>query len=229
MLTIVCSQTKDVEYLLTKVNYEEESFQNFKIYKCNYKNNDFIILVTGYGKVNIAVALEKLNNCVDISNIIHIGTASSINCKLKIYDILFVDKVCDYDIDFTKMGLSLGKLPNEEKNIFSSDYNLKKYFNSAIESLDKKYTDVFIASGETFITNYNFVNYIKKNFYTDALDIETSTIGRYASIYNIPFIAVKVVSNYANENACKDYNLYSTEAKRICELIIYNFIKEYFF
>ena len=61
MLAIVASERCYVSDLLEKLSYtKEESPNKSEVYKCTYKTHEFIILVSGYGKVNIASNLRYI-------------------------------------------------------------------------------------------------------------------------------------------------------------------------
>ena len=56
MLAIVASERCYVSDLLEKLSYtKEESPNKSEVYKCTYKTHEFIILVSGYGKVILQV------------------------------------------------------------------------------------------------------------------------------------------------------------------------------
>ena len=59
MLAIVSSDKCYISDLLKKLDYSKKQSPNkSEMYECVYKDHKFIILVTGYGKVNIASNLR---------------------------------------------------------------------------------------------------------------------------------------------------------------------------
>ena len=76
MLAIVASNKCYINYLLKKLSYSKESSPNkSEVYKCKYKEHEFIILVSGYGKVNIASNLRFICDNYPIKVLLCIGTA----------------------------------------------------------------------------------------------------------------------------------------------------------
>lgn len=224
MLVVVASDLCDAEYILSKVCYKK--WDDYEIYSCEFCGNEFILVITGYGKVNIGMMLEYVSNNIDISSILQIGTAGSLN-KCNILDAFVVDKSLDWDIDFTKLGYNIGTLPNSNKSIYNSNLFLKRCAIKSICDFDKKYKCGIIASADTFVASQNLFCYIKKNFCADAVDTETGSTAQFCYNKKIPFVGIKVISNFANENAPKQFYLYNEEASSLCQKIALNFIENF--
>ena len=86
MLAITTSDSCYVNNLLQKLdNVKEKSPNKTEIYKCNYKEHTFIIMVTGYGKINQGSSLRYLCDNYPVKVILSIGTAGSITNENEIF------------------------------------------------------------------------------------------------------------------------------------------------
>ena len=90
------------------------------------------------------------------------------------------------------------------------------------------YTDLPIATSDMFASNYNLSNSIRREYNAACVDCETGSVGEYCFINDISYAAVKVIANFANNNAIKQHNLYNEESSNICQRIIYKFLKEFY-
>ena len=109
MLAIVTSDKCYVNNLLEKLNYTKESGPNMtEIYKCKYKEHEFIILVSGYGKVNIGSALRFICDNYNIKVILTIGTAGSVTDTNDIFSAVIPRSSLQFDVDFMPNGYNPG-------------------------------------------------------------------------------------------------------------------------
>lgn len=226
MLVITVPEINDAEYILSKVNYEKWCDFNFDIFNCEFSNKCFILLVTGYGKINIASALQTVMCYEEIDAVLQIGTAGSLG-ELNIYDIFVVDKAVEYTVDFTALGYKAGTLPNETTGCFNSNIYLKQNLIKSINDFDKNYTEGIIATGEEFVSSKNLSSSIKKIYCAKAVDTECGSASNFCYKNEIPFIGIKVISSISFNNAAYHYNLYNETSSLLSQKIALNFIKYY--
>lgn len=229
MLAIIAPEDKYISNLLDKLKYsKEDSPPNTKIYKCNYNGHTFIIMSTGYGKVNIASSLRYICDKYNIKVILCMGTCGSINDSNDIFSAVLPNSCLQFDVDFMPNGYMPGQIPNVNKSVYNTNDDL---IDSLVRSCNKcniSYSNNVIASSDMFVSNYNLANSIRMEYNACAVDCESGTVGEFAYINNIPYASVKVISNYANNNGIKQYNLYDSEASRICQRITYKFLSEFY-
>ena len=79
MLAIVTSDNNYINNILEEVKHNKEQSPPYSsVYKCNYKNHEFLLVVTGYGKVNISSTLRYICDKYPVKVVLAIGTAGSI-------------------------------------------------------------------------------------------------------------------------------------------------------
>ena len=79
-----------------------------------------------------------------------------------------------------------------------------------------------------FVCNNNLANSIRREYNAGAVDVESGVVGQFAYQNKIPYVGVKVISNFAYNNAIRQYNLYEEEAILTSQKIAGKFIKNYY-
>lgn len=229
MLAIVASDRCYVNDLLEKLTYsKEESPNKSELYKCNYKDHKFIILVSGYGKVNIGSSIRYLCFKYPIKAILSIGTCGSITDSNGIFSAVIPTSCLEFDVDFMPLGYLPGQIPKIEKALYKTNDDLVECLKKASNISGVSYSNDLMATSDMFVSNYNLSSSIRREFNAGAVDCESGSVGQFCFINEIPYASVKVVSNFANNNGIKQYNLYDDEACRISQRITYKFLKEFY-
>ena len=125
-------------------------------------------------------------------------------------------------------GYGAGQIPKLDKAIYKTDDDLVECLERSSSMSGVSYSNDLIASSDMFVTNYNLSNSIRREYSAGAVDCESGCIGEFSYINDISYACVKVVSNFANNNGIKQYNLYDEESSRSCQRIIYKFLKEFY-
>lgn len=176
------------------IDNEFKEIQKITFYK--YKNKKFAVAISGVGKVNSSLFLCYLLSKYKFKNVINIGPAGS-NEREKIANSFLIEKAYYGDVDLTSLpNYEIGMLPNLKKYFYTSN-NLNKIINKKL-NLDFR----VIATQDKFNTNYQG-DLKSKSLY----DMECASFAHAALFFNIPFSAIKVVSDNSNLSQYKNDNL----------------------
>lgn len=176
------------------IDNEFKEIQKITFYK--YKNKKFAVAISGVGKVNSSLFLCYLLSKYKFKNVINIGPAGS-NEREKIANSFLIEKAYYGDVDLTSLpNYEIGMLPNLKKYFYTNN-NLNKIINKKL-NLDFR----VIATQDKFNTNYQG-DFKSKNLY----DMECASFAHTALFFNIPFSAIKVVSDNSNLSQYKNNNL----------------------
>lgn len=229
MLAIVASDRCYVNDLLEKLTYsKEESPNKSDVYKCNYKDHQFIILISGYGKINIGSNLRYICDKYPIKVILSIGTCGSITDSNGIFSAVIPNSCLEFDVDFMPIGYLPGQIPKMEKALYKTNEDLVECLTKASNISGVSYSNDLIASSDMFVSNYNLSSSIRREYNAGAVDCESGSVGQFCFVNEIPYASIKVVSNFANNNGIKQYNLYDDESSRIVQRITYKFLNEFY-
>lgn len=229
MLVIVASDRCYVNDLLEKLTYsKEESPNKSDVYKCNYKDHQFIILISGYGKINIGSNLRYICDKYPIKVILSIGTCGSITDSNGIFSAVIPNSCLEFDVDFMPIGYLPGQIPKMEKALYKTNEDLVECLIKASNISGVSYSNDLMASSDMFVSNYNLSSSIRREYNAGSVDCESGSVGQFCFVNEIPYASIKVVSNFANNNGIKQYNLYDDESSRIVQRITYKFLNEFY-
>ncbi len=176
------------------IDNEFKEIQKITFYK--YKNKKFAVAISGVGKVNSSLFLCYLLSKYKFKNVINIGPAGS-NEREKIANSFLIEKAYYGDVDLTSLpNYEIGMLPNLKKYFYTSN-NLNKIINKKL-NLNFR----VIATQDKFNTDRQS-DLKSKSLY----DMECASFAHTALFFNIPFSAIKVVSDNSNLSQYKNNNL----------------------
>lgn len=157
-----------------------------------------ITLLCGIGKVNATAAAMHLIDlgCNIILNYGLSGGVSGINKG----ELCICDKFLEHDFDLSGIGYALCEKPMQ-KYIYTADKNLINLALSVIPNV-KVGTAV---TGDHFICDAKKRDELKENFGAMSCDMETAAIAYICEYSNIPFFALRRISDDAGADAVDSY------------------------
>lgn len=184
MIGVVVPEIKCISYILEKCTFKQI---NKNIYKCTYYNKEFLIIITGYGKVNIALNINYILDNYDILYFISLGIIACRPCNnLNLLDIIIPLKTSQINKEVTYQA---------NKKINNKILNSLKYTNN------NYYERNIYTSEEIFpklIKNINFIDY------------DLGVIGEVCNNKKIPFTGIKILTFFLNNN--NQYYFYNEKA-----------------
>lgn len=187
MIGVIVPELKCVSYILEKCHFKQIEKN---IYLCNYYHSKFLIIISGYGKVNIALSTEHLINNYNIQFIMSLGLASCRPCSnINILDII--------------IPLEVGEL-SSYNNIYKSNKFLNNKIINSLKHTDCKYLERKIFTTEEMFPvlplNINIIDY------------DLGVVGKICNIKKIPFTGIKIIAFFLNCHQIKQYYLYNEKA-----------------
>ncbi len=212
---------KEVEALLNKVEIErKDKINDTLFYMCRYKKNELIVVKSGIGKVNSAVVTQLLISKYEPKYIINTGIAGAISKKVKVLDIVIASETLQYDFDATNFGYKLGQIPQMDKYIFETNEYLIETMKKVLKK-EQRYHVGRIISGDKFISKENDKKFLFKEFNGLCVDMESGSIGHVCYINGTSYIAIRCISDNADENSTENYNDFDSKAAyKSSELIL---------
>lgn len=171
---------------------------------------DIVLVCSGYGKVNIGIALGYILGNYEVTAIIGIGSCSSISyAEAKVGNIAIATCSTSYDVDFTCIGEKLFQLPGICPVEFISDMSLVTLAQKCSDSIRCPSFCGKFASADRFVCNTEYACHLQEKHRFDFLDGGASAIGQVGYLCSIPTVSIKGISNFSNEE--------SGEMHRNCE------------
>lgn len=193
---------RPLEKLAEENGCERQSFLGRKKLKfklnCSGNETEMYALNCGIGKVNAAAAAVHLvdTGCDVILNYGLSGGIGGVSCG----DICVCDKYLEHDFDLTDIGYKPCEKP-AQKYIFEADEELLKLIVNLMPGI-KRGTAV---TGDRFVCNSEYREFLKKEFGAMCCDMETAAIAYVCEFAAVPFAAVRQISDDAGEDAAESY------------------------
>ena len=194
------------EYIKT-IDFEEYSFLNRTGHKFVVESNssraEVISILCGIGKVNATAAAMHL---VDIGcdYILNYGLSGGIS-GISRGEIMACNRFLEHDFDLTGIGYKLCEKPSQ-KYIYDANKGLIDLFSKLVSNL-KIGTAV---SGDRFVCDEKLRNSLKENFGAMSCDMETAAIAYVCDSSDIPFFALRKISDDAGSDAQDSYREMNT-------------------
>lgn len=199
-------------------------YGNFEFFLENFSK--VAVIKSGIGKVSssAAVAFIKSNFKNEVSEIINVGVAGSINPdKAGILDAVISTSLVQHDVDTTPVGDPAGLISGINKVYFEADQNIRKKLVVAAHKAGVKPVEGIVASGDQFIATDEQRKRISDTFDAITVDMEAAAEAQVAYMLGIPFCSLKVISD-ANDHA-KEYRENEKKAAELAAKIILEYLQ----
>ena len=189
-----------------------------KFHSGTYNGIDVVALFCGVCKVNAAIAAQILIDKYDITHMIVAGVAGAIDASLAIADTVISSEIAYHDV---ADGILTNYHPWMESVYFKADEGLvdgllRANNGDATVSVGK------IVTGEAFI-NLDGRDVIIDKHDPHCVDMETAAIAHVCYANDIPFAAIRSISDTPHESGSEAFEKYMKQAadKSIAVLCLY--------
>lgn len=203
---IVCAMHSELEVLrssLDLVPYESSS--PFTLYQT--REQDIVAMVSGVGKVNAAAALAWLLSRFAIKQVLAVGVAGGIAADLRLGDVVVCSGAIQHDMDATAFGYEVGMVPVLRKKLFAASKDLVR---EALEAGEKADLGVavragLVLTGDKFVASREGAS-LRELFSGDCVDMETAAWAQVAELFQVPWVALRSISDQADGHAPAAFN-----------------------
>ena len=188
---------------------EEIEIANITYYKGVLCGKNAVLLKSGIGKVNAAIATTIAIERFNVEKIIFTGVAGSGNPDYDISDIVISKDLIEHDFDTSDLdGDELTVLvKGYDKNYYPADKSLIELAEKSAQKVitdNKIYIDT-IATGDQFVGNNQKVKQIHNKFKAGAIEMEGAAVAHAALMYKVPFVVIRSLSDKADSDAVVDF------------------------
>lgn len=187
-----------------------------------------VVVRCGYGKVNAGMCAQILADLFDVTHIINIGVAGSLNPKLDIGDILVSEMALQHDMDSSPLGFEVGQIPDIDVLAFPAD---RKMIDTAVAACRKVNPDInvftgLVVTGDQFISNREVKDRLVTVFHGDCAEMEGAAVAQVAYLNHLPFIIIRAISDKADDSAGEvDFPTFEKQAAEHCAKMTVEFIR----
>ncbi|MBR5528709.1 MAG: 5'-methylthioadenosine/adenosylhomocysteine nucleosidase [Clostridia bacterium] len=184
------------------------SFSDYEIYIC----------CSGVGKVNAAIAAQRLIDLCGVQYMINSGVAGGLAKEIAKLDIV-ISKQLTYH-DFSPLEL-LDKYP-PCSHMMQADAELCEKALHACDALNEKlkkdgklpFTSHLgtIVSGDCFVSSAEKAQQLRDDFDALCTEMEGASIAHVCTVAKIPFVIIRAISDFADEDAENSFESFETVA-----------------
>jgi len=217
---IIAAMNIEMDILLNAMNeYEETNFMGYKFYEGCINDIDIVLVESGVGKVNAAMATTLLISEFGCDFIINTGIAGGLK-GVKTKDVIIADGLMWYDFDIRIFGYEYGQVPHMPK-IFPVNPECVMLAKSTLNKLNIEYKSGLILSGDKFVSSYDTIAECK-DLGALASEMEGCAIAQVATKAGVDFLVIRYISDVIGEpSQNEDYLKFEEEmARRSAEITL---------
>jgi adenosylhomocysteine nucleosidase len=163
-----------------------------------------VLVITGVGKVAAAIAAQFACDEFDPASILVVGLAGATDSGGQVGQLIVASGALQHDMDARPFTDARGVIPSLGKAVLASDPTLSARLRNAIESVADNPRIVrsgIVLTGDQIVTSRAVRDGLIADF-PDAgcFDMETAAIAQVADQNGIPWAALRITSDAADEN-----------------------------
>nr|WP_026041433.1 5'-methylthioadenosine/S-adenosylhomocysteine nucleosidase [Virgibacillus halodenitrificans] len=226
MIGIIGAMDEEVALLVSKTKEKEEILiANCVFIKGKIEEKEVVILKSGIGKVNAAMATTILHEKFNPSHVINTGSAGGFSNRLEVGDIVISTEVVHHDVDVTAFNYAYGQVPGMPA-MFPVDTELAAKAIAAVQTLPISYEQGIIATGDSFMDDAERVAWVKEKFPSMiAAEMEAAAIAQICHQYNTPFVIIRALSDIAGKESSITFDAFLQKAAENAANLILSMLK----
>lgn len=222
---ILAAMEEEVRLLVEQLkNKQQTTIANQSFYEGSIHGVNVVVVQSGIGKVNAAIATTLLIDHFSSTFIINSGSAGGIGAQLKVGDLVVSSKLTYNDADARAFGYEFGQIPQMPLNypVEKFVYQLAK---QTAEELSRTVHVGEVVTGDSFIASQERIAEIKE-FFPNALitEMEGAAVGQTCYQFNVPFIVVRAISDSGDEEASISFDEFIIQAGKDSATLVVHLI-----
>ena len=171
---------------------------------------DCVVARCGAGKVNAAVCAQTMVCLYDPRLLINLGVAGGIGENVHIGDVVIATACVEYDFDTSALDQwPAGQLTlpgyEEPMRFLPCGQTLAHILSRAAEGLYGRAHLGIVATGDKFVADPHFGEYLQKEFGALACEMEGGAIAHACLVNKIPCAVLRTISDNAHDSETVDF------------------------
>lgn len=222
MIGIIAAMDMEVAALTELMETTHQLRHGIDFYEGKLGGKDIVVMKSGVGKGNAAMATTILMELYPIDKIINIGTAGGLKPEQSILDIVISERVVQHDVDTSALdgeeGIGL---------YFTADEEMIKQACAVLATLQVPTHQGLIASGDQFIAEEQQLAHLTKQFpLALCAEMEAGAIAQVCAHYQIPFVVLRSLSDVAcHPDSHMDFLEYAETASKRSAEFCFNYMR----
>jgi adenosylhomocysteine nucleosidase len=216
-------------------NIRNETVGAFEFLLGDLGKKPIVLLRCGIGKVNAAVGCAILINRYDPVLVINTGSAGGIDPTLSYGDVIISSGLVYHDADVTAFNYEPGQLPGQPAVFDVPDYLIRRA-EQAVDELKKEqvlpstlnHLRGIIGCGDVFMHDPDKISNLRKLFPDlKAIDMESTAIAHASTLFHIPAIIIRALSDIAGLESPIAFNEFLPVAVKHSAEIVRRIVRDY--
>lgn len=176
-----------------------------------FEGHDLVLVKTGVGKVNAALATQLVIDRMNPEAVICTGTAGALHDGLAVGDLLVGEDCLQHDLRVEFLGLSPGHIPFTDLREFTSAPSLVQRA-QAIDLPEHTVHTGRVLTGDTFVQNDTTRRTLHDELGGDCVEMEGAAVGQVCTLNEVPFLIVRAISDRADGSSDIDFQTFLHDA-----------------
>ncbi len=175
---------------------------DLSVYRLHHGKHNIYAIRSGIGKVHAAFKTTLFINRYNIDLCINSGIAGGVD--VEVGQLVLARRTMFHDVDVTAFGYTYGQIPDMPA-FFDLESAYLRHFEAHLK--DVPYKIGAIATGDQFLKDIGKLDEARQ-LYDDihAVDMETAAIAQVAHLFDVPYLAFRVISDkLSSENQLTNY------------------------
>jgi len=190
-------------FLKALENTQKEKCGSYIVRHGTINGTPVMVVRCGVGLERASAATQTLISKLNVSRIVMSGTAGGVESNLKLGDTIISEEIIYHD--GVIKSLQKDKSFNDNTT-FKADENMLLSIRKTVENTPRSQAIYFgrIASGNKFVTRKMF-SMIAEKHHAFCVDMETAAVAHVCAINEIPFIAVRSVTDTSEKSGILNF------------------------
>lgn len=213
MIAIIGAMQEEIDYLLNNMTgQKKQTIAHCDFYTGKLTGQSVVLLKSGIGKVNAAMATTILQEKFRPRIVINTGSAGGYSDQLNVGDLVISEDVVYHDVDVTSFNYAYGQVPGMPET-FRADQTLLEITEQAIEKLQLPKARGTIATGDSFMNDPERVKTLNNQFQNlIAFEMEAAAVAQVCHQYDTPFVVIRALSDIAGKESTVTFDEFLTQA-----------------
>lgn len=202
-IAVIGAMEEEVELLREALqNKTFTTIANSEYTTGTYKEKDIVLLKSGIGKVNAAMATTILLHHFQPDVVINTGSAGGYDPELEVGSVVISDEVRHHDVDCTVFGYEMGQVP-QMPSAYKADETLIQLAVESVKEIGRhKYGVGLVCSGDSFMADPERVEEVRKHFpQMKACEMEAAAVAQVCHQFGTPFVVIRALSDIAGKES----------------------------
>ncbi|MEN1969317.1 5'-methylthioadenosine/S-adenosylhomocysteine nucleosidase [Lentibacillus sp. N15] len=207
-------------------NKQEIEIANCLFVQGQLRNKDIVLLKSGIGKVNAAMATTIMHERFAPSHVINTGSAGGFAKELEVGDVVISTQVVHHDVDATVFDYAYGQVPGMPA-MYAADTALIELAVKAMEDLQIPAKTGIIATGDSFMASPERVQFVNEKFPTMlAAEMEAAAIAQVCHQYAKPFVITRALSDIAGKESSVSFDAFLEKAAQNAARLVMTMVEQ---